>query len=63
MNNVHPIIAIALMPAMPVTRRLQYGNVNYLSEQHMREDIERDRKALQQQMRSENSRTNFGETA
>ena len=63
MNNLHPIISLALMPAMPVIQRYQYGNVTYLCEQHMRDDIERDRKALDAQMQSENSRTNFGETA
>ena len=60
--SLHPIMALALRAARPVTQRLKYGNVTYIDAQHMRDEIERDRKALDAQMQSENLRTNFGET-
>ena len=59
LSSLHQVFQAALAPF--VQPRHQYGNVTYSCEQHMRDDIERDRKALAAQMQDENSRTNFGE--
>ena len=61
LSPLHPVFQQALAPF--VLPRYSYGNVTYIDEQHMRDDIERDRKALSQQMQAENSRTNFGDAA
>ena len=55
---LHPIIAQALLPAMP---RYYYGGQTYICERTMREDMKRDANALRLQMQSDNTRTNFGE--
>lgn len=58
--GIHPTIAAAIRPHV---EKFYYGGRTYICERTMRDVMQRDDKALRLQMQSENSRTNFGETA